>query len=155
MSAPSYSSDPNQFESEICLRAEHIAFTSIIKSLNSMKEALSFLMVLIEEIQINQSNFKEIFEFLSLSNQVNLLTVRFKDLLLPNRDVKNLVKDLLSSIINKNILKGGSIDLIASSLQTRCGSFCSTNDVFIFKAIENLTKAKNIGFRDTDLKTSV
>lgn len=152
LSAPSYSSDPNQFESEICLRAEHIAFTSIIKSLNSMKEALSFLMVLIEEIQINQTNFKEIFEFLSLSNQVNLLTVKFKDLLLPNRDVKNLVKDLLSSIINKNILTGGSIDLIASSLQTRCGSFCSTNDVFIFKAIENLTKAKNIGFRDTDLK---
>ena len=45
-------------------------------------------MVLIEEIQINQTNFKEIFEFLSLSNQVNLLTVKFKDLLLPNRDVK-------------------------------------------------------------------
>ncbi|KAL6453458.1 hypothetical protein SBY92_005027 [Candida maltosa Xu316] len=152
LNAPNYSSDPNQFESEICLRAEHIAFTSIIKSLNSMKEAFSFLMVLFEEIQINQSNFKEIFEFLSLTNQVNLLTIRFKDLLLPNRDVKNLVKDLLSSIINKNILKGGSIDLIASSLQTKCGSFCSANDVYIFKAIENLTKAKNIGSRDTELK---
>lgn len=153
LNAPNYSSDPNQFESEVCLRAEHIAFSSIIKSLNSMKEALSFLMVLIEEIQINHTNFKEIFEFLSLTNQVNLLTIRFKDLLLPNRDVKNLIKDLLSSIINKNILKGGSIDLIASSLQTRCGSFCSANDVFIFKAIENLTKAKNIGTRDTDLRT--
>lgn len=31
--------------------------------------------------------------------------------------------------------------------------FCSANDVFIFKAIENLTKAKNIGTRDTDLRT--
>ncbi|CAI5757874.1 unnamed protein product [Candida verbasci] len=152
LNAPNYSSDPNHFESEVCLRAEHIAFTSIIKSLNSMKEALSFLMVLIEEIQINQSNFTEIFEFLSLVNQANLLSISFKDLLLPNNDVKNLVKDLLSSIINKNILKGGSIDLIASSLQTRCGSFCSANDVFIFKAIENLTRAKKIGIRDNDLK---
>lgn len=152
LNAPNYSSDPNQFENEVCLRAEHIAFTSIIKSLNSMKEALSFLMVLIEEIQINQSNFNEIFEFLSLTNQANLLCLTFKDLLLPSSEVKNLVKDLLSSIINKNILKGGSIDLIASSLQTRCGSFCSTDDVFIFKAIENLTRAKKIGSRDNDLK---
>ncbi|KAK6454097.1 nuclear pore complex subunit [Scheffersomyces xylosifermentans] len=152
LSAPNYSSDPSQFESEVCLRAEHIAFTSIIKSLNSMKEALSFLMVLIEEIQINQSNFNDIFRFLSLTNQVNLLSLSFKDLLLPNREVKNLIKDLLSSIINKNILKGGSIDLIASSLQGRCGSFCSTDDVLIFKAIENLTRAKNIGYRDGEIK---
>ncbi|EAZ63407.2 nuclear pore complex subunit [Scheffersomyces stipitis CBS 6054] len=153
LNAPNYSSDPSQFESEVCLRAEHIAFTSIIKSLNSMKEALSFLMVLIEEIQINQSNFNDIFKFLSLTNQVNLLSLSFKDLLLPNREVKNLIKDLLSSIINKNILKGGSIDLIASSLQGRCGSFCSTDDVLIFKAIENLTRAKNIGYRDAEIKS--
>ncbi|KAK6460897.1 nuclear pore complex subunit [Scheffersomyces coipomensis] len=152
LNAPSYSSDPNQFESEVCLRAEHIAFGAIIKSLTSMKEAFSFLMVLIEEIQINQSNFDDIFKFLSLVNQTNLLSLSFKDLLLPNREVKNLIKDLLSSIINKNILKGGSIDLIADSLQNRCGSFCSIDDVFIFKAIENLTRAKNIGNRDNDLK---
>ncbi|ODV81420.1 nucleoporin-domain-containing protein [Suhomyces tanzawaensis NRRL Y-17324] len=149
LNAPNYSSDPNQFENEVCLRAEHIAFTSIIKSLNSMKEALSFLMVLIEE---NQTSFNEVFKFLSLTNQLNLLMLSFKDLLLPTKEVKNLIKDLLSSIINKNILKGGSLDLIASSLQERCGSFCSTDDVYIFKAIENLTRAKNIGSRDNDLK---
>lgn len=152
LNAPNYSSDPSRFDNEICLRAEHIAFTSLLKSLNSMKEALSFVMVLIEESQINQTNFAEILKFLSLTNQVNLLTLSFRDLLLPNSEVKNLIKDLLSSIINKNILKGGSIDLIASSLQGRCGSFCSTNDVFIFKAIENLTRAKSVGSRDNDLK---
>ena len=152
LNAPNYSSDPSKFENEVCLRAEHIAFTSILKSLNSMKEALSFLMVLIEESQINQTTFNDILRFFSVTNQLNLLTLSFKDLLLPTRDVKNLIKDLLSSIINKNILKGGSIDLIASSLQDRCGSFCSTDDVFIFKAIENLTRAKNIGTRDYDLR---
>lgn len=152
LSAPNYSSDPSQFESEVCLRAEHIAFTSIIKSLNSIKEALSFLMVLIEETEVNETNFNDILKFLSLTNQVNLLKLTFKDLLLPNKDVKNLIKDLLSSIINKNILKGGSIDLIALSLQGRCGSFCSTDDVLIFKAIENLTRAKDIGNKDIELK---
>ncbi|QWU89326.1 hypothetical protein CA3LBN_003649 [Candidozyma haemuli] len=152
LNAPSYSSDPTKMENEVCMRAEHIAFTSIVRSLNSMKEALSFLMVLIEETQSDQKNFNDIFQFLSLTNQVNFLTLTFKDLLLPTQEVKGLIKDLLSSIINKNILKGGSIDSIASSLQGRCGSFCSSDDVYIFKAIENLTKAKNIGNRDSELK---
>ncbi|KAG5421879.1 NUP170 [Candida metapsilosis] len=152
LSAPSYSSDPNQFENEVCLRAESIAFTSIFKSLISMKEAFSFLMVVLEEFQGKQENFSSLFELLSLTNQANLLAITFKDLLLPSRDVKVLVKDLLSSIINSNISRGGSIDLIASSLQTRCGSFCSTNDVFIFKAIENLTRAKKIASKDSELE---
>lgn len=152
LNAPNYSSDPTRFGNEICLRGEHIAFTSILKSLNSIKEALSFVMFLIEETQINKSNFNDILKFLSVPNQINLLSLNFKDLLLPNTEVKNLIKDLLSSIVNKSILKGGSIDLIATSLQGRCGSFCSTNDVFIFKAIENLTRAKSVGGRDNDLK---
>ncbi|WPK22841.1 hypothetical protein PUMCH_000059 [Australozyma saopauloensis] len=152
LDAPTYSADPSKFDNEICSRTEHIAFTSLIRSLNSMKEAFSFLMVLIEETQSHQNNFNEVFKYLSLTNQLNLLKLRFKDLLLPTAEVKNLIKDLLSSIINKNILKGGSIDLIASSLQGRCGSFCSTNDVYIFKAIENLTRAKSIGNRDVELK---
>lgn len=152
LDAPSYSSDPSKFDNEICSRTEHIAFTSVIRSLNSMKEAFSFLMVLIEETQSNQNNFNEVFKYLSLTNQLNFLNLKFKDLLLPTAEIKNLIKDLLSSIINKNILKGGSIDLIASSLQGRCGSFCSANDVYIFKAIENLTRAKSIGNRDVELK---
>lgn len=152
LNAPIYSSDPNKFENEVCMRAEHIAFTSLIKSLVSMKEALSFLMILIEESQVNETNFSDIMKALSLVNQLNLSNLRFRDLLLPNQDVKNLIKDLLSSIINKNILKGGSIDSIASSLQGRCESFCSVDDVYIFKALENLTRAKNIGNRDNDLR---
>lgn len=152
LNAPSYSSDPTKMDNEVCMRAEHIAFTSIVRSLNSMKEALSFLMVLIEETQNDQKSFNDIFQFLTLTNQVNFLKLTFKDLLLPTQEVKGLIKDLLSSIINKNILKGGSIDSIATSLQGRCASFCSSDDVYIFKAIENLTKAKNIGNKDTELK---
>lgn len=152
LSAPNYSSDPNKFENEVCLRAEHIAFTSILKSLTSIKESLSFLLVLIDETRGEQANFGEIMKYLLVSNQLNILSLLLKDLLLPNTEVKNLIKDLLSCVINKNILKGGSIDLIASSLQSSCGSFCSTDDVFIFRAIENLTRAKNIGSRDIDVR---
>lgn len=154
LNAPSYSSDPSKMESEVCMRAEHIAFTSMVRSLSSIKEALSFLMVLLEETQKDQNDFNEIVKYLSVTNQVNFLSLTFKDLLLPTQEVKGLIKDLLSSIINKNIVKGGSIDLIASSLQDRCGSFCSSDDVYIFKALENLTKAKSIGNRDNELKNN-
>ena len=152
LDAPTYSSDPSKFDNEICSRTEHIAFKSLIRALNSMKEAFSFLMVLIEETHSQQSSFNEVLKYLSLTNQLNLLNLRFKDLLLPTAEVKNLIKDLLSSIINRNILKGGLIDLIASSLQGRCGSFCSANDVYIFKAIENMTRAKSIGNTEVELK---
>lgn len=152
LSAPNYSSDPNHFESEVSLRAEHIAFSAIIKSLGAIKEALSFLMVLMEETRLKKSGFDDIFAFLPITSQVNLLSLSFKSLLLPGKHVKNIIKELLSSIINKNILKGGLIDVIASSFQEKCGSFCSPDDVFIFKAIENLTRAKSIGSRDIDLK---
>jgi nuclear pore complex protein Nup155 len=148
LNAPNFSSDPSQFENEVSLRAEHIAFSSMLKSLQSMKEALSLLAVLIDETQTNVGTFK----YLTLTNQVNLLSLSFKDILLPISSVKNLIKELLSSIINQSILRGGSIDAIASSLQGRCASFCSTDDILIFKALESLTKAKNIGSRDTELK---
>lgn len=149
LNAPNFSADPSQFESEVSLRAEHIAFTAILKSLESMKEALSLLAVLIDE---TQTNVNGTFKHLTLTNQVNLLTLSFKNLLLPVSNVKYLVKELLSSIINQSILRGGSIDSIASSLQGRCASFCSTDDILIFKALESLTKAKNIGSRDPDLR---
>lgn len=153
LSTPDYSSDPSQFDSEVCLRAEHIAFSSIIKSLCAMKEALSFLMMLMEETLLKQTNLNEVFGFLSLECQVNLLSLTFHDLLLADSIVKALIKDLLSSIINRSILRGASIDTIASSFQNRCGSFCSTDDVFAFQAIENLTRAKAVDSRDSDLRS--
>lgn len=148
LNAPTYSADPSRVDNEICLRSEHIGFTSIIKCLNSMKEALSFLMVLIEE-----TSFSDIFKFLPDTNKRSLLELTFRSLLLPNEEVKTVIKDLLSSTINKNILKGGSIDYITNSLQEKCGSFVSTDDVLIFRAIENLTRAQKIGNRDLELQS--
>ena len=154
LNAPNFSSDPLQYENEVCVRAENIAFTSILKSLKSMKEAFSFLLVLVEEYETKSKStgFGEILELLSLQDQTNLLVLRFKDILLPSREVRSLIKSLTSALINQSISKGFSIDLIATSLQQRCGSFCSTNDVFTYKATEYLMKAKETGSRDVDFK---
>jgi nuclear pore complex protein Nup155 len=46
--------------------------------------------------------------------------------------------------------RGESIEYIAKGLQERCGTFCSTDDVIGFRAIEHLRKAKEIGIKDPE-----
>lgn len=129
---------------EVCIQAEEICFDSISKFLNITKEGLSFLAVLLEEETTSEkSNFKNIISFLPVHSQVDLSCVTFSDFLQKSdNNVTQLVKDLLSCIINKSITDGNSVELVANTLQEKCGYFCSTDDVLIFKAVESLKKAK-------------
>ncbi|CCD25229.1 Nup170p NDAI_0E04120 [Naumovozyma dairenensis CBS 421] len=141
---------------EVSNQAENIAINSIIKLTESIKESLSFLNVLYEESELdgidNRSNsFKDIINFLNVENQSNLIDLNFKHLFAPNDQTKSLIKDILSSIINRNISRGASIEYMATTLQDRCGSFCSAKDILGFRAIEHLRKAKEIGLnKDND-----
>ncbi|CCH44720.1 Nucleoporin [Wickerhamomyces ciferrii] len=148
---------------EFANQAENIAINSIIRLIISIKEALSFLVVLLKEggeseifsneIDNGQDeilNLRDIFKYLSLDVQISLSKLKFKDLFSPNDESKNLIKEILSSIINRSMSRGESIEYIAKGLQERCGSFCSANDVVGFRAIEHLRKAKEIGFKDYD-----
>lgn len=38
---------------------------------------------------------------------------------------------------------GYQVDAISDTLQQRCGSFCSADDVLLYKAIESLRRAKD------------
>ncbi|TID28184.1 hypothetical protein CANINC_002617 [Pichia inconspicua] len=132
---------------EVCVQAEQICFDSISKFLNIVKEGLSFLAILMEEVNVvNKSdftNFKSIIAFLPIQLQADLSCLTFSDFFAKSdENVSKLVKELLSCIINKSISEGNSVELVANTLQEKCGHFCSTGDVLIFKAIESLKKAK-------------
>lgn len=134
---------------EVCIQAEQICFDSMSKFLNITKEGLSFLTILLEEDDSEDSeenrnkNFKSIVSFLPLQLQADLSCVTFSDFFAKSdANVSKLIKELLSCIINKSISQGNSVELVANTLQEKCGYFCSTGDVLIFKAIENLKKAK-------------
>lgn len=132
---------------EVCVQAEQICFDSISKFLNIVKEGLSFLTILMEDVNIansnDYSNFKSIVSFLPIQLQADLSCLTFSDFFAKSdENVSKLVKELLSCIINKSISEGNSVDLVANTLQEKCGHFCSTGDVLIFKAIESLKKAK-------------
>jgi len=48
---------------------------------------------------------------------------------------------LVNVVINQQIGQQISVDTISEVLQQRCGSFCSTDDVMLYKAKENIRKA--------------
>ncbi|GMM38473.1 Nup170 protein [Saccharomycopsis crataegensis] len=144
-------------EEETSMQAEYTALNSIYEMLKIMKEAFSFLLILFDESLIvgfeDQSlAFKDTIKFISLETQEKLAKLKFSDLFSLTNDTKDIVKDVFTSIINKNIAKGVSVDYLADSLQKHCSSFCSANDVIIFRAFEHLRKANSIGSKDNDVK---
>ncbi|AMD22998.1 HHR229Wp [Eremothecium sinecaudum] len=140
---------------EVAHQAENIAINAMSRLVQSIKEALSFLNVLFEESEIEGYEgqylaFNDIMKFLNLDFQVDLTKLKFKDIFAPNDVSKALVREILSSIINRSISRGGFIEYIATALQERCGSFFSSSDVLGFRAVEHLKKAKEVGLRDFD-----
>jgi nuclear pore complex protein Nup155 len=78
----------------------------------------------------------------SVKQQLRDLTY---ELLFSSDQGKNLAKVLVKAIVNRNIANGSNVDTVAEALRRRCGSFCSADDVIIFKAQEQLKKASEVG----------
>ena len=63
--------------------------------------------------------------------------------LLASSKGKEVARNLVNAVINIQLGQNLSIDAISDVLQQRCGSFCSADDVLLYKAIENIRKAKS------------
>lgn len=143
----------NEKNDDLSVQAEQICFNSISNFLTIIKEGLSFLTILLEENEnslkgntdVELNKYFNIVNYLSVQMQVDLSCLTFKDFFTKSEDdTSKLIKELLSSVINKAISRGTSVELVANSLQEKCGSFCSTGDVLVFKAIEKLKQAKQL-----------
>ncbi|EKG15569.1 Nucleoporin [Macrophomina phaseolina MS6] len=125
-------------QEEIALRGEHRAMDSLVKLLTSVIEGISFVLVLfdekVEEIVLTLPD--------NVREQVRQLTFESLFAAATGRD---LAKELVKAIVNRNIEKGSNVDTVAEALRRRCGSFCSADDVVIFKAQEKLRKAQDAG----------
>lgn len=125
-------------QEEIALRGEHRAMNSIVKLLTNVIEGISFVLVLFDE------KVDEI--VLSLPEDVRgkVRQLTFENLFAV-KEGRDLAKELVKAIVNRNIEKGSNVDTVAEALRRRCGSFCSADDVVIFKAQEKLRKAQDAG----------
>ncbi|KAA6414467.1 MAG: non-repetitive nucleoporin [Lasallia pustulata] len=123
---------------EVALQAEHRALHALVLLISNIVEGISFVLVLFDE------RITEI--VLSLPNETRqqARNITYEGLFCTSSG-KDLAKELVKAIVNRNIANGSNVDTVAEALRRRCGSFCSADDVVIFKAQEQLKKASEAG----------
>lgn len=125
-------------QEEVTLQAEHRALHALVVLIDHMIEGISFILVLfderIEEIVLSLPN--------DVRQQVRSLTY---EALFSTGNGRELAKDLVKAIVNRNIAQGSNVEVVAEALRRRCGSFCSADDVKIFKAQELVKRASEAG----------
>lgn len=125
-------------QDEISLQAEHRALHSQVVLIDNIIEGVAFVQVLFDE------RIDEI--VLSLSNEIRqqVRELTYEGLFCTSNG-KDLAKQLVKAIVNRNIANGSNVETVAEALRRRCGSFCSADDVIIFKAQEQLKRSSEAG----------
>ncbi|WBW73527.1 nucleoporin, WD repeat Nup155 [Schizosaccharomyces osmophilus] len=123
---------------EIAVQAEHRALSALMLVLQQMIEGISFLLFLNES---DVSDFIAITSSISPESQNSCSKLTFGEFF-TSKNGREVTKELVNALVNKHLRAGGNIDLVSQLLRKRCGSFCSADDVLVFKAVESLKKAK-------------
>lgn len=125
-------------QEEVALQAEHRALHALVVLIDHMIEGISFVLVLFDE------RIEEI--VLSLPDDVRQQVRNLSyEALFSTTTGRDLAKELVKAIVNRNIAKGSNVEAVAEALRRRCGSFCSADDVKIFKAQELVKRASEAG----------
>jgi nuclear pore complex protein Nup155 len=122
----------------IALQGEHQALYSLQKLNSSIIEGISFVQMLFDE------RVDQIWSTLDDSVKQDFRNLTY-EVLFSTDQGKDLAKILVKAIVNRNIANGSNVDTVAEALRRRCGSFCSADDVIIFRAQEQLKKASEVG----------
>ncbi|KAL9099539.1 MAG: hypothetical protein Q9163_004978 [Psora crenata] len=125
-------------QEEISLQAEHRALHSQVVLIDKIIEGIAFIQVLFDE------RIEEIIISLSPETRQQVRSLTYEGLFSSSHG-KDLAKELVKAIVNRNIANGSNVETVAEALRRRCGSFCSADDVIIFKAQEQLKRASEAG----------
>jgi nuclear pore complex protein Nup155 len=129
---------PSTRQEEIALHGEHRAMSSLVQLISNIIEGISFALVLFDE------SLSDILAALGDESRQRVRDLTFEQLFVSTTG-KDLAKELVKAIVNRNIANGSNVDTVAEALRKRCGSFCSTDDVIVFKAQELLKRASVAG----------
>lgn len=119
---------------EVALQAEHQALHALQKLLEGISESISFVLMLFDERVV------DIYARLDVTAQQHFRDLTYEKLF-SQKSGKELAKVVVKAIVNRNIENGSNVETVAEALRRRCGSFCSPDDVVIFKAQEQLKRA--------------
>lgn len=117
-------------------QAEQASLSSLRLLLTQSVEAISFILLLIDY------KISNIIAGCSPELQNNLLSLTYQELLTSQKG-RDVARGLVSAVIHHQIGRQLSVDAISDTLQQRCGSFCSADDVLLYKAIEAIRRAKD------------
>jgi nuclear pore complex protein Nup155 len=121
-------------QEELALQAEHQALFALQRLMESITEGISFVLMLFDE------RVSDIFTRLDDAARQQLKELTYEKLF-SQASGRDLAKLLVKAIVNRNIESGSNVETVADALRRRCGSFCSPDDVIIFKAQEQLKRA--------------
>ena len=125
-------------QEEISLQAEHRALHALVVLTDSIIEGIAFVLVLYDE-KIEET-------ILSLPSEMRQVVKNLTyEGLFTTDDGKSAAKALVKAIVNRNINSGSNVETVAEALRRRCGSFCSADDVVIFKAQEYVKRGLEAG----------
>lgn len=125
-------------QEEVALQGEHRAMNSLLQLIASMIEGIAFVLVLFDE------RVEDIVMSLPDASRQRVRQLSFEGLFC-HSEGRDLAKELVKAIVNRNIANGSNVDTVAEALRRRCGSFCSADDVVIFKAQEQVKRAAEAG----------
>ncbi|KAJ3580112.1 hypothetical protein NPX13_g440 [Xylaria arbuscula] len=121
-------------QEEVALQGEHQAMHAVETLMTDITEGISFVTTLFEE------RVTDIYARLEATSQESLKELTYERLF-SQTPGKELAKVLVKAIVNRNIENGSNVETVADALRRKCGSFCSADDVVVFKAQEQLKKA--------------
>ncbi|KAH9950428.1 nucleoporin [Amylocystis lapponica] len=115
-------------------KAEQSSVSELTSLLTRTIEAISFVLLL------SDHRLGELIRQCDTDTQKLISSMTFEDLITDQKGI-TISRALVNVLINQQIGQQISVDTISEVLQQRCGSFCSTDDVMLYKARENVRKA--------------
>ncbi|KAG8827238.1 hypothetical protein FRC19_004757 [Serendipita sp. 401] len=118
-------------------KGEAISMGQLQDLLSQTIEAINFILFLIDY------KISDVIASCDKATQDAVARLTYCDLVTtkPGRDI---ARALLNAVINQQLMYHIGLDAISETLQQRCGSFCSPDDVMQYKAMENLRRAKDL-----------
>ncbi|KAI8628320.1 nucleoporin-domain-containing protein [Xylariaceae sp. FL1651] len=123
-------------QEELAFQGEHQAMHAVELLMTDIAEGISFVTTLFDE------RVTDIYARLDETSRQELRDLTYERLF-SQTPGKELAKVLVKAIVNRNIENGSNVETVADALRRKCGSFCSADDVVIFKAQEQLQKASD------------
>lgn len=128
-------SSGNMEGDQIALQTEKESFDAIRLLLSRSLEALSFVLLLIDY------KLSNIVARCRPEVQNQLAQLTFADLV-TTKVGRDVGRSLVEAVIDAQIASQVNVDVVADVLQERCGGFCNSDDVRLYKALECIRRAK-------------